>query len=506
MNVLLAASMLAWIGAIAWSLRIGRRIGDWRIWSLPAVVSLMALTDITSAVSHGPGSLALPGVNTHELANLIVSLATFGGVVLADRMVAHRRATVASLAHSEERFRTICENAPILIDSFDAQGRCWLWNRACEHALGWTQDEIIAAEDSLSLCYPDPVERDRIAGNIARADGVFREHRVRTKDGSIRHQVWADFKLPDETRISVGYDVTERKQAEDALRAAREELELRVAERTQEIRQTNDELRREMTERREAEQRAMEHQARLAHVLRVNTMGQMVAAIAHEVNQPLGALVNWAGGCAARVRAGTVSLDDVADILHRIEAEGLRAGTVVRRIREFMEGSLGQRAIADVGEIVASAVGLIERADPHFARTIRVKTEPDLPPVCVDEIQIEQVVLNLLRNARDATEAAGGQAARVAGKDAGEIVVETATDGDGCVVVSVRDHGEGLPAERRPHLFEPFFTTRRAGLGMGLAISKDIIESHGGTISAEAAADGGAVFRFTLPPASHPDA
>jgi PAS domain S-box-containing protein len=498
MYVVLAVSVLAWGGAIAWSLRIRRRIGDWRIWSLPAVISLLAVTDVASALSGGTARPSFPGVNPHELSNLIVSLATFAGVVLADRMVAQRRGAVASLARSEERFRTICENAPVLIDSFDEQGRCWLWNRACEQTLGWTQGEMIAAEDPLALCYPDPAERDRVASNIGRADGVFRECRVHTKEGATRIQLWADFKLPDETRIAVGYDITERKEAEDALRAAREQLEQRVAERTHELRETNDELRHEIAERLEAEQRALEHQARLAHVLRVNTMGQMVAAIAHEINQPLGALVNWAGGCAARVRAGAVTMDDVAGILDRIEAEGLRAGDVVRRIREFMAGSREQRSVVDVGEIVASAVALIERADPRFARTIRVQTAPGLPPVHADPIQIEQVVLNLLRNARDAT-------ASTDAKDA-EIVVETTADAAGHVGVSVRDHGEGLPADRAAHLFEPFFTTRSTGLGMGLAISKDIIDSHGGQIAAEANPEGGATFRFTLPPASEANA
>lgn len=117
---------------------------------------------------------------------------------------------------SEERFRTIFENAPVMIDSFDREGRCLLWNRECVRRLGFTKQEVQESSDPLGLCYPDPAVRERALKNIKRADGVFREYRVRTKDGDYRTQLWADFRLPDDTVISVGHDVTEREQADRA--------------------------------------------------------------------------------------------------------------------------------------------------------------------------------------------------------------------------------------------------------------------------------------------------
>jgi PAS domain S-box-containing protein len=121
------------------------------------------------------------------------------------------------LLRSEERFRTIFENAPVMIDSFDEEGRCLLWNKECEKNLGYTHEEVLACDDPLELFYPDPELRDQVIETIQRADGAFREYEVPAKDGSIRTQLWADFRLPDGTLISVGYDITERKQAERAL-------------------------------------------------------------------------------------------------------------------------------------------------------------------------------------------------------------------------------------------------------------------------------------------------
>ena len=136
---------------------------------------------------------------------------------LAEDITMERRGGEA-LRQSEERFRTILENAPVMIDSFDADGRCLLWNQECERQLGWTQDDISRHADPLSLTYPDPDEKRRVAGIIAQADGQFREYDVRAKSGEVRTQLWADFRLPDGATISVGHDITDRKVSEDALR------------------------------------------------------------------------------------------------------------------------------------------------------------------------------------------------------------------------------------------------------------------------------------------------
>ncbi|MFQ5457512.1 MAG: PAS domain S-box protein, partial [Myxococcota bacterium] len=145
------------------------------------------------------------------------------------------RERTRALSASEEKFRTIFENAPILVDAFDENGRCTLWNRECERTLGWTRAEVLASEDPLALAYPDPAIRARILERISKGDGIFREYEVGTRDGSKRVQLWADFRLPNGSFISTGLDITERKQAENALREARDALETRVEQRTAEL-------------------------------------------------------------------------------------------------------------------------------------------------------------------------------------------------------------------------------------------------------------------------------
>jgi PAS domain S-box-containing protein len=181
----------------------------------------------------------------------------------------------------------IFENAPVMIDSFDDRGRCQLWNRECERTLGWTRDEIEAAPDPLSLCYPDARDREAIIASVVRADGRFREFRVLARDGTTRYQLWADFRLPSGFPISLGYDVTERKRAEEEVRNLNEELERRVRTRTSQLEDAYRQLEEEIGQRLNAEERARHHQGELAHALRVQTMGEMASGLAHEINQPL---------------------------------------------------------------------------------------------------------------------------------------------------------------------------------------------------------------------------
>jgi PAS domain S-box-containing protein len=141
------------------------------------------------------------------------------------REVAQRKRSEEQLQESEERFRTICEHAPVMIGSFDEEGECLLWNRECVKNLGWSQAELEACDDPMALFYEDPAERDRVLASMQRSDGGFREYRVRAKDSTVRTQLWADFRLPSGAGISVGHDISERKRAEQALRAERDRLE-----------------------------------------------------------------------------------------------------------------------------------------------------------------------------------------------------------------------------------------------------------------------------------------
>jgi PAS domain S-box-containing protein len=158
------------------------------------------------------------------------------GVGTVVQEITQRKQAERALQESEERFRTICQNAPVMIDAFDQKGQCLFYNAELEKKLGWTYEEFLASDDPLSLVYPNRKDREQVLKSIKRADGLFREYHPHSKDGTLRTQMWADFRLPTGTSISVGYDITEQKKTEQKLREANELLEKRVAERTAELR------------------------------------------------------------------------------------------------------------------------------------------------------------------------------------------------------------------------------------------------------------------------------
>ncbi|MEO8602415.1 MAG: PAS domain-containing protein [bacterium] len=245
----------------------------------------------------------------------------------------------------------------------------------------------------------------------------------------------------------------------------------------------------DITELRRAEEQARHHQAELAHVLRLHTMGELAASVAHEINQPLGAIANYAQGARRRLESGG---GDPAELLHsvtEIAREALRAGEITRRVRELLRKENSPHHDADLNAIVRAGVGIAESAARPSGVALYVVTTPDLPPVCVDAIQIEQVVLNLVLNGIEAT---ARSAARV-------VAVRTNASGANAVEVSVHDSGAGIDPSVAARIFEPFLTTKTNGLGMGLAISRSIVEAHGGRLWATSDAQSGTTFRFTLP-------
>ena len=230
------------------------------------------------------------------------------------------------------------------------------------------------------------------------------------------------------------------------------------------------------------------HQAELAHVLRVSAMGEMAAQLAHELTQPLGAIANYAGGARLRLQAGPDPPAELIDVIDRIGREALRAGAIIRRLREFLQKTDPQRAPVDLNALVREVAALVEGETRERGIAVHLILHPDLPLVSADAVEIEQVLINLTRNAIEAMQAANGAAPLLS--------VETRAGRD-AVEVFVRDTGPGIIAPPS-EIFEPFYTTKPGGLGMGLAICRTIVELHGGTLSASSAPDG-ASFRFTLP-------
>ncbi|WP_455179275.1 sensor histidine kinase [Azospirillum melinis] len=268
--------------------------------------------------------------------------------------------------------------------------------------------------------------------------------------------------------------------------------------RTAELHAANRSLLHEMAERRRAEENARDRQKDMDHVARLSILGEMASNLAHELNQPLGAIANYARGCTRRLEAGTGDPAQLAEVTRAIADQADRAGRIIARIRDFVRKRAPQLEPMDVNDGVHAAVALCQGQASNGNAAISLSLADDLPPVLVDRIQIEQVILNLVKNALDAmaeTQPGG------AGKVVRAVSIRTARDRDGRIEVGVADRGHGLTAEAKGRLFEPFFTTKSGGMGLGLSICRTIVEAHGGHLWATDNPGGGTVMRFVLPAA-----
>jgi PAS domain S-box-containing protein len=247
---------------------------------------------------------------------------------------------------------------------------------------------------------------------------------------------------------------------------------------------------RDITARKQVQEQMRRQQAELAHVQRLLVLEGMTAELAHEINQPLGAIANFANGLATRLRKEPGRDPAMLEAAQQISAQALRAGRVLQRVRDFTRKE-PRRSVCNINLLIREAAHLIE-PDVHRQRIrFTLALDGDLPPVDVDPIQVEQVILNLLRNAVESIAEAGH------GHHA--LAIESALGASGQIEVTVADTGRGIPPSVADRIFEPFFTTKRDGLGMGLAISRSLIEAHGGTLLAPLISTRGATFRFTLP-------
>jgi signal transduction histidine kinase len=242
------------------------------------------------------------------------------------------------------------------------------------------------------------------------------------------------------------------------------------------------------------ETRARQHQAELAHASRLSTLGEMAAGLAHELNQPLAAIVSWATGCLVRIEAGTADVDTLARVVSEISDEALRAGEVLRRIREFARSGEMRRERIDPNELVMSASRLARGDASEQGVSVWFELGREVPTVEVDRVQIEQVILNLFLNAFEAMSQTRRGERRL-------LVTTVAADADS-IEVAIGDSGDGIPPAMEQKIFDPFFTTKEAGLGLGLAISRRIVEAHGGRLWATPNAGRGTTFHFTLPVAA----
>jgi two-component system, LuxR family, sensor kinase FixL len=248
---------------------------------------------------------------------------------------------------------------------------------------------------------------------------------------------------------------------------------------------------RDITERKQAEISEQQHREQLAYVTRVATLGELTASLAHEVNQPLNAVMNNAQAALRFLNREKPDLEEVGEALQDIARDGKRAGEVIQRLRQFVQPGERHLMAVDINEVVQETLTLIRNEFLASNTIIRFSLAEGLPRVWGDRTQIQQVVLNLLMNAKEAMNQAG------AGPR--EILVKTGQEDSETIKVSIQDHGAGLQAEDLDKIFEPFYTTKTAGMGLGLAISRSIIASHGGRVWVEPNPDQGVTLAFALP-------
>jgi PAS domain S-box-containing protein len=248
----------------------------------------------------------------------------------------------------------------------------------------------------------------------------------------------------------------------------------------------------DITDRKRAEEALQQAQAELAHVARVMTMGVLTSSIAHEVNQPLGAVVTNASAALRWLAAQPPNIDEARETLGRIIRDGHRAGEVIGRVRTLLKKTATVRARVDLNGLIGEAVTLLQGELRRHRILLRTELAHDLAPVVGDRVQLQQVVLNLMMN--------GIEVMKELMDRPRELLIASRLDASGAVLVAVKDVGIGLDPQGAERVFEPFYTTKAEGLGMGLTICRSIIEAHGGRLWASANEPSGAVFQFTLPP------
>jgi two-component system sensor kinase FixL len=224
-------------------------------------------------------------------------------------------------------------------------------------------------------------------------------------------------------------------------------------------------------------------------------MGEMASALAHELNQPLSAIANYLNGARKLIGRGPESEAKVSQAVEKAAEQAIRAGDIIRRLRDFLARGEGERTVESLARLVHEACGLALVGAKEASVDVAYQMDPHLDRVIVDRVQIQQVIVNLVRNALDAMQAQGG----------GRLNVSTTVE-NGMAAVSIVDTGPGVDEQAAARLFQPFVTTKANGMGVGLSICRSIVEAHGGKIWTEPNPGGGAIFRFTVPLADEEEA
>ena len=397
-----------------------------------------ALAGLTEA---GPLEVRMSAKDGRELEVLFKAVAVRGGIVVSFQDLTERNRAERLLRASEETLRSLFEEAPLGIVRMDMDsGRLWV-NAAFTETLGYTADDIPGFDEWMLRAYPDPAHRERVRADWTRASQNAKagngriadtEVTVTAKDGR-RHEMRFSGVIVRNEVFGMWTDLTERNRAEFELREQREQL---------------------------------------AHVGRVSALGELAASLAHELDQPLGAILNNAETARIMLTKKKAKLSELGAILDDIVEDDRRAGEVLDRIRAMVQKQSFRPSAVDVPELLRDVVNLVQAVAAKKRIRLETSCEPGLSLVEGDRVLLQQALLNLALNSIDAI---GSRADGVISLLAGEA-------GTHRVGISVSDNGGGVPPQEAEQFLQPFHTTKEGGLGMGLPIVNSIVEQHGGSL------------------------
>jgi two-component system sensor kinase FixL len=398
------------------------------------------------------------GTATQILLSMSPAPGTANKFLMIARDVTLRHRTAEQLTQAQQELQLTFHHAPVGMATIDLSGRILSINQALCSMLGYEEADLIDTELGSHTHPDDAITSERLKHRLLDGQSAFirEDKRYLQKNGSVVFGV-------------VRYSLVRSPTGEPLLIVAQS------VDRTDQMR---------------AEREIRQHRERLVEVSRLGTMGEMAAGIAHELNQPLTAIGNYAQACQRLMRDEAISAHELDEIMGKIKVQASRASQVISGLRSFVKKRSVTRRPTDVHRLLSEVAMLAELDTNANGITMTMDVADKLPQLQADPVQLQQVLLNLIRNAIDAMSDAPN-------RNDGIHITARATEED--LLITVEDHGTGISDDVAAKLFDPFFTTKEKGLGIGLSFSKSIVEDHGGNLTFKPAPSGGSIFLLQLP-------